>query len=229
MRLRNIGRIIRAPFNRRTAFKKLSEFHSKNRSIDEVIDMGMNFKTSGLYRVDSVQKRIEILSLAKAVDAIKPKVILEIGTCNGGTLFMWANLASECVITCDINKSKNREELYRSFPGKESHCEVISLTGNTHDNSFLELIRRTLDNRKVDFLFIDGDHTESGVKSDFEMYSPLVRQGGIIAFHDILEKQPTPNNQVYNFWKEIKKSRKTEEFVADYNQTGFGIGIIYAE
>lgn len=226
MRLRDISRAIRAPLNKREAFSKLKLFHSKKRSLDEIIDMAMNFGTSGLYRVDSVQKRSEILSLAMSVEAINPKTILEIGTCNGGTLFIWSNLASERVITCDLNKTKIREELYQLFPGSKSKCEVLSLAGDSHEISFFEKVKDSLNGKKVDFLFIDGDHTEAGVRTDYTMYRPLVRSGGIIAFHDILEKQPTPNNQVYYFWKEIKQDKNTKEFVNDYDQTGFGIGII---
>ncbi len=229
MRFRDISRKIRAPLNRRSALNKLKQFHSKKRSVDEIIDMAMDFKSRGLYRVDSVQMRNEILALANAVDSIKPETILEIGTCNGGTLFIWSNIASDCVITCDLNKSKVREELYRSFPPHDSKCKVTSLAGDSHDQKFFERVKKSLNGRQVDFLFIDGDHTEPGVRSDYEMYSPLVRSGGIIAFHDILEKQPTPNNQVFYFWEEIKKTTDTEEFVKDYSQTGFGIGIIHVE
>lgn len=229
MKFRDISRKVRAPFNRRTALNKLVQFYSKKRSLDEVIDMAMDFKTTGLYRVDSVQMRSEILALAKAVQAINPKTILEIGTCNGGTLFIWSNLATECVITCDLNKSKIRDELYKSFPPAGSDCEVISLAGDSHQQTFFEKVRESLNGRTVDFLFIDGDHTEAGVRSDYNMYSPLVRPGGIIAFHDILEKQPVPDNQVYYFWEKIKQSTNTEEFVKDYAQTGFGIGIIHVE
>ena len=229
MRLKDISRKIRAPLNRRDALKKLARFHEKNRSIDEIIDKAMDFNTKGLYRIDSVQKREEILSLAKAVENIKPKVILEIGTCNGGTFFIWSNLASELAITCDLNKSKIRDELYQMFSPPESSCKIIPLAGDSHKQSFFESVKHTLNGKQVDFLFIDGDHTEKGVKCDYEMYSPLVRSGGIIAFHDILEKQPTPNNQVYYFWKTIKSNANTEEFVKDYKQTGFGIGIVRVE
>lgn len=229
MKLRDISRKIRAPFNRKSAFSKLRQFHSKERSVDEIIDMAMDFKTRGLYRIDSVQKREEILALANAVKALKPATILEIGTCNGGTLFIWSNLATERVVTCDLNKSKIRDKLYRAFPPPDSGCKVISLAGDSHDQSFFEKVMTALNGRKVDFLFIDGDHTEAGVRSDYNMYSPLVRSGGIIAFHDILEKQPVPDNQVYYFWKDIKQETNTEEFVHDYNQTGFGIGIIRVE
>jgi predicted O-methyltransferase YrrM len=228
MRLVDISRKILAPISRRSALNKLKQFHSKKRSVEEIVDMAMDFKTRGLYRIDSVQKREEILALASAVQALKPATILEIGTDKGGTLFIWSNLASECVITCDLNKSI-RDELYSSFPPPDSDCEVISLAGDSHQQDFFEKVKTSLNGREVDFLFIDGDHTEEGIRSDYSMYSPLVRSGGIIAFHDILEKQPVPSNQVYYFWKEIKQSTNSEEFVKDYDQTGYGIGIIHVE
>ncbi len=39
----------------------------------------------------------------------------------------------------------------------------------------------------VDFLFIDGDHKEASVESDYANYEPLVKTGGIVAFHDCNE------------------------------------------
>ena len=41
--------------------------------------------------------------------------------------------------------------------------------------------------RKIDFLFIDGDHSYKGVTTDFRLYSPLVKDYGNIAFHDIID------------------------------------------
>ncbi len=229
MRLKDISRKIRAPLNRISAFNKLKKFHSKPRSNDEIIDMAIDFKTKGLYRVDSVQMRDEILSLANIVKSIEPKITLEIGTCNGGTLFIWSNITSECVITCDLNESKIREELYSKFVPKDSKCKILSLNGDSHNSDFLEEIKKILNGRKVDFLFIDGDHTEAGVKQDYDMYNTLVRKGGLIAFHDVVEKQPIPQNQVYYFWEQIKKTVDYEEFIHDSEQTGYGIGVIHVK
>jgi hypothetical protein len=36
----------------------------------------------------------------------------------------------------------------------------------------------------VDFIFIDGDHSFEGVRKDFELYSQLLSENGIIALHD---------------------------------------------
>ncbi len=38
---------------------------------------------------------------------------------------------------------------------------------------------------EIDLLFIDGDHSIEGCKSDFELYAPRVAVGGYIIFHDI--------------------------------------------
>jgi predicted O-methyltransferase YrrM len=36
----------------------------------------------------------------------------------------------------------------------------------------------------LDILFIDGNHSYNQCKSDYKLYSPLVREGGYIIFHD---------------------------------------------
>ena len=37
---------------------------------------------------------------------------------------------------------------------------------------------------KIDFLFIDGDHSYEGVKKDFDLYQKIMGEFGIIAIHD---------------------------------------------
>lgn len=45
-----------------------------------------------------------------------------------------------------------------------------------------------LGSNEIDLLFIDGDHSIDGCKSDFELYAPRVAVGGYIIFHDIFPK-----------------------------------------
>lgn len=40
------------------------------------------------------------------------------------------------------------------------------------------------DHQPVDFVFIDGDHSEQGLLADWRAWSPLVEAGGIVALHD---------------------------------------------
>lgn len=40
------------------------------------------------------------------------------------------------------------------------------------------------DHGPVDFVFIDGDHSEEGLLADWRAWNPLVEPGGIVALHD---------------------------------------------
>ena len=41
---------------------------------------------------------------------------------------------------------------------------------------------------KIDYLHIDGDHSYDGVKKDFELYSQIMSENGIITIHDTDQK-----------------------------------------
>jgi predicted O-methyltransferase YrrM len=97
-------------------------------------------------------------------------------------------------------------------------------------------VRAALDGRALDVLFIDGDHSYEGVKRDWELYSPLVRAGGLIGLHDIQEDYATSrgtqtaaiSGEVPRFWRELREGHRTEELIADPGQDGYGIGVVYA-
>jgi len=225
--IREIGRWLRVPVNRRHAFRRLAEFHVRQRPLDELVRWAMSFGTKGKFRVKTTQIPSEIEGLAREVKNIEPRVVLEIGTYEGGTALIWAQLASELVVTCDINPPGPRGELIQAFPPPGSSCRVSILTGDSHSDNFVKLVARELGGKQVDFLFIDGDHREAGVKADYRNYRPFVRKGGLIAFHDIAEKQDQPGNEVQHFWKYLKQEESdTMEFIADRDQVGFGIGIV---
>ena len=101
------------------------------------------------------------------------------------------------------------------------------LRADSHNPNTLKQVKNLLKKKMVDFLFIDGDHTYEGVKRDFEMYSPLVKEGGIVAFHDIVKHTVESGCEVNKFWDEIKHDYESIELIGDKKQTSAGIGIIY--
>jgi cephalosporin hydroxylase len=224
--LKELSRRLRTPFSRFLAFRRLKAYHARPRSIEETVDWAMHFGRYGYLTIHTLQVRSEIIALAKAVAALRPDTILEIGTARGGTLLIWASLASRQVISCDLVHRPAQKSLLEALPPPGSRCRVRLLTGNSHEPAFKRRVAETLNGRQVDFLFIDGDHSESGVARDYEDYREFVRPGGIIAFHDIIENQPLPDNQVFHFWKKVRQGKAVEEFVDDPRQCGFGIGII---
>ena len=62
--------------------------------------------------------------------------------------------------------------------------------GYSHEPSTLEAVKIGLrqingQDRPIDFLFIDGDHTHEAITNDLAIYAPLVRPvGGMILVHD---------------------------------------------
>lgn len=225
--LKNLSRTLRQPLNARYAFRRLAEFHSQPRSLEEVVDWAMNFGGGGHMRVKTMQVPAEIMQLARAVEALEPKIILEIGTARGGTSLIWSHLATERVITCDLNDMTRQAPLFTQFPPPGSGCRVTLLSGNSHSADFKARVSSELNGARADFLFIDGDHTVCGVTADYNDYKEFVRPGGLIAFHDIVKHQPLPTNQVYYLWQKLKPLVEVEEFVNDPQQRGFGIGIVH--
>jgi len=224
--LKNLSRTLRAPFHRQWSFRRLRKYHEERRSVPELVNWALTFGGSGFLTIHTVQKHSEILALAQEVAQLKPRIILEIGTARAGTLLIWAGLASDRVLTCDLFHSPAQRPLLEALPPRDSGCQVSLLTGDSHTPGFKQRVASALGKEKVDFLFIDGDHTEAGVEQDYEDYKEFVCPGGLIAFHDIVAKQAIPTNQVYPFWERVKQSRDYKEFVDDREQTGFGIGLL---
>jgi predicted O-methyltransferase YrrM len=143
------------------------------------------------------------------------KIAVEIGSYDGGCLFAYKEIF-EKVISIDL---ENRSRLK----------EVDYIIGDSQ--KALPVLKETIGgkNTKIDFLMIDGDHSYNGVKADFELYSKLVRKGGIIAFHDILD---TPLHRelfcrVDLFWDEINKDERFEAFeIIKSDGAWGGIGIL---
>jgi hypothetical protein len=55
----------------------------------------------------------------------------------------------------------------------------------------------------IDLLFIDGSHEFPDVLTDFENFFPWVREGGIVAFHDVEPLWPGP----WKVWHEVAAAR----------------------
>jgi len=188
---------------------------------------------SGKFR--SNQKPHEILPLLGLLDSLKPQRICEIGAEGGGNLLLFSLVAAPDaqILSIDIEYSFARRWSYPHLAGPQQRVSCIR--GDSHAPQRLEMVRSQLQDAQLDFLFIDGDHSGRGVAQDFDMYSPLVRSGGIIAFHDIVPDFHTRYGaatvsdvgEVPAFWAELKQRYgKTREFVQDAAQDGFGIGVL---
>ena len=124
--------------------------------------------------------------------SIKPKVCVEIGSARG---------KSACAVGLALR---------RNGGGKLYAIDPHSLTNWNDTNSldsfaiinehlrkagvtnFVEIVRQTSDvaakgwNKKIDLIFIDGDHSYEGVKADWDLFLPHLSEFGVVVFHDTL-------------------------------------------
>ncbi len=199
-------------------------------SLDEQIDLLRGHQIFG-----AIQQHSEISGLLKVLKQNPPRFVCEIGTAAGGTLFLLAQVCAPAalVISVDLGLSAERCFAHARFATRQQR--IVSIRGNSRAPKTLERVRSLLHGHPLDLLFIDGDHSYDAVKADFTLYSPLVRSGGRIVFHDIVRdfatRCGTPTGHytggVPVFWEEIRAQHRTLELIEDPEQDGYGIGIAY--
>ncbi len=200
----------------------------------DALDLAFSFR-SGRLSIVPVQIRSEIEGLLDLLAAEPPRTVVEIGTWNGGTLYLLARAAAAdaLLVTVDIGGGPGAR-LGRFSPvgllcggcAAPGQRVVPLLRRDSHDPATLAKVEHVLGRRPVDLLFIDGDHSYDGVRSDFETYGRLVRPGGLIAFHDISPGAPEGVGEVPRFWQELKRERDVIELVESWDQGGLGIGVV---
>jgi predicted O-methyltransferase YrrM len=184
--------------------------------------------------IKPMQVRSEIEGLLDIVRERRPRVVLEIGTATGGTLFLFCRHVAENALIVSIDLRRGRfgngypaakAPLYKCFARKDQKIALIR--GNSHLEETRFRAKKILLNKTIEFLFIDGDHTYDGVKADFDVYSKLVAPGGFVAFHDIVEHPAETGCEVSRFWNEIKSCYRHAEIINDRKQGWAGIGVLY--
>ena len=162
----------------------------------------------------SIQKD-DLKILLPIVAKIEPENILEIGMHQGYSIETWVRAFSCRVIGIE-----------KDSPTPISYTSPFSPLWNTdsHNLDTLQKVKDLTHGELIDFLFIDGDHSLEGVQQDFEMYSPLVREGGIIVLHDVVYTSPDPLSPVMvrPFWEILKKQYPYLE-IRTKGSTGMGV------
>lgn len=148
------------------------------------------------------------------------KSILEIGAYAGGTAYCFSFLVDKLVCV-DRKTSRNKS----AFLEAEKNCNFKMIRGDSKNYSTKDEIKKEFPDG-VDLIFIDGDHTYNGAKTDFCFYFDLVKKGSFVCFHDIVdsEQHRKSNCTVYKLWEEVKKKYDCSEIV--HNKKWGGIGIL---
>lgn len=189
---------------------------------------------AAIRRHSAMQRTWELASLISRVAHLAPQVVVEIGTHRGGTLRCWAAVAAGDALLVSIDLPNPAEGMgtrpddllavRRALRPGQTLAEV---TGDSHLPETRDHLVEILAGRPVDFLWIDGDHSDAGVRQDWALYSDLVRPGGMIALHDIHPNPDLPGNQVEPLWRELRVQYRgrTAQFIDQDQPGGRGCGI----
>lgn len=148
------------------------------------------------------------------LNAIKNPTVVEIGIRRGAQARFYEQLLGARYIGIDIS--------YR--------YAKPSILGDSHAKSTYGALLKTLGGRKAHVIFIDGDHSLTGVRMDYNLYGGLAP---IIAFHDIYCTRP--DVEVPAFWKGLSrfadryKNHVFLEFFSPEPPDHYGIGVIVNE
>lgn len=126
------------------------------------------------------------------IRAMRPEVCVEIGSAHG-----W----STCLIALALEQNL-KGMLYAVDPhvpndwsDPNPNQSLDALRANLHASGLsqrVRIIRKTTANAaselpgRIDFAFVDGDHSFDGVKTDWELLRPRLNPWSIVVFHDSL-------------------------------------------
>jgi hypothetical protein len=186
--------------------------------------------------LEPLQVRSEIQRAVEVLEKERARFILEIGTARGGTFFLLSRAAQPDAVLISLDLpggpwgggySTWKLSLYRRLllPGQSGRF----IRANSHSPESLELVKSALGNNRLDVLFIDGDHSYEGVRTDFELYMGLVRPGGLVVFHDIALHAAKHDCHVDRFWQEVRERYPSQEFIENASQGWAGIGLLRME
>lgn len=143
--------------------------------------------------------------------------MFEFGTCTGRTTYLWAiNSPSEAKITT-ITLSRNDTQDYKIGADDNPFSSETAVQESVFENFLYEnkpesykiaqlfgdskLLDETPYANMMDLVFIDGSHAYSYVKSDTEKAIGMLKEGGLIVWHDY--RGPYECEDVYRFLNEL--------------------------
>lgn len=152
-----------------------------------------NFMNRKLAQVDLNEAAYIFRTIRKE----KPMGLVEIGTYKGGTALL-------------MSVAKPKEAKFVSLDIKAYSHPIIKKSLKEHSLLLLQNSKEFIPDFKIDFLFIDGDHTYKGVKEDFEHFFPYLNKGADILLHDAVRagRYLFTLPQINKFTKELELNPK---------------------
>lgn len=156
---------------------------------------------------------------------IRPDVIVETGTAEGGSALYLASICDFLdhgkVVTIDVEER----------PQRPQHERITYLLGSSTSEGVVDQVRGMTSGKRV-VAFLDSDHRKDHVLGELRAYSPIISEGSYLVVEDTNvnghpvdpEFGPGPMEAVYEFLAETDEfeiDETKEKFYLTFNPKGY--------
>ncbi len=104
----------------------------------------------------------------------------------------------------DTNAQKSAEEHEAHYKKALRSVAFAGKRAVIH-REYSETVAKTVPDKSLDFVFIDGDHSYEGVSKDIQLWLPKIKPGGFLSGHDYFHpKLPGVKKAVDEVFKSVK-------------------------
>lgn len=162
---------------------------------------------------------------ADLTDALKPSLLVELGTHYGESYFGFCQAIREQGLSCQAFAVDTWAGDSQTGRYGDHVFQEVSAYNAAHYQSYSTLLRMTFDEATeyfgdgtIDLLHLDGCHTYEAIQHDFGLWLPKVRAGGVILLHDVAVREG--DFGAWRFWEEVSPSYPSFAF---HHDCGLGV------
>jgi hypothetical protein len=160
------------------------------------------------------------------MDVLRPHAVAELGSHFGYSCFVFAEAARRLGTSTTIDALDTWEgDDHAGFYGEDVHDAMAAVVARDYPGivrmrrGYFSDTRPTVADAALDLLHIDGRHGYDDVLEDYTSWRSSVREGGVILFHDIAERDR--GFEVWRLWEELSSTHPSFSF-----RHGHGLGVL---
>lgn len=167
--------------------------------------------------VPIIQLPNDMVMVQELIWRVRPDVIVECGVAHGGALVLYASLCELMrrgrVIGIDIEIRKYNRLAIEGHP--MSH-RITLIERSSTDEATLDEVRGHVGDDDVVLVLLDSNHTRAHVRSELELYAPLVTPDSYIVVFDSVMASLTDAPRGSPDWTDDNPGQAVQDFLADH-------------